>query len=352
MARETQTHESSTGRNQMSRTLLIATAIAAAGAIGAAQAAQMKTLKFAVFTPAKEMTFGVVMKPWAERVTSESGGTVKIQMFPNGALGRQPGKQLKMVDDGVADIGWVIPAYTPGRFKDNSVFELPNVIGNATEGSVAAWRLYNRGMLRGYENYYVVGLFTTAPYTIHTAKKLTSMAELRGKKIRAVGPAMVASIRALGAAPESMPFTKIVEAISRGRIDGTTAHPVALFDFGVSKVALSHYFGRLGTVNLAIVMNRKVYEALPAKARAAIDKYSGEPMSVAFGRMSDDRNAELRKIWSADKARTVTIQDAAEARKWDQALAPVITTWKSEKKNGAALLTALRTEIKNIRAGR
>ena len=338
----------------MFRKTVTATALAAALSVSAfgPAAAEKTTLKFAVFTPEKEMTFQVVMKPWAERVMKDAKGALDIQLFPNGALGRHPGKQLKMVQDGVADIAWVIPAYTPGRFPDNAVFELPALIHTSKEGSVAAWRLYKKGLLRGYENYYVIGLFTTSPYTIHTKTKITSMDQLKGKKIRAVGPAMVASIKALGAAPEPMPFTKIVEAISRGRIDGTTAHPIALFDFGVSKVTSSHYFGTLGTVNLAIMMNRKKYEALPAAAKAAIDKNSGEQLSVAFGNMSDNRNAELRKMWSKESTRTVTVPSATEKAKWDAALAPVIGNWEAKHPKGKALLAALRAELANIRAGK
>jgi TRAP-type C4-dicarboxylate transport system substrate-binding protein len=338
----------------MFRKTVTATALAAALSVAAftQAAAEKTTLKFAVFTPEKEMTFQVVMKPWAERVMKDAKGTLSIQLFPNGALGRHPGKQLKMVQDGVADIAWVIPAYTPGRFPDNAVFELPALIHTSKEGSVAAWRLYKKGLLRGYENYYMIGLFTTSPYTIHTKTKITSMAQLKGKKIRAVGPAMVASIKALGAAPEPMPFTKIVEAISRGRIDGTTAHPIALFDFGVSKVTSSHYFGTLGTVNLAIMMNRKKYEALPAAAKAAIDKNSGEQLSVAFGNMSDTRNAELRKMWSKESTRTVTVPSATEKAKWDAALAPVIGDWEGKHPKGKALLSALKAELANIRAGK
>lgn len=329
----------------------------ALGLIGAmgmafnAQAADKKVLKFAVFTPEKELTFQQVMKPWADKVMKDAGGELDVQLFPNGALGRHPGKQLKMVNDGVADIAWVIPAYTPGRFPDNSVFELPNVIKTSKEGSIAAWRLYKKGMLRGYEKYYVIGLFTTAPYTFHTKFKVASMADLKGRKIRAVGPAMVASVKAIGAAPEPMPFTKIVEAISRGRIDGTTAHPIALHDFGVAKVTSSHYFGRLGTVNLAIMMNRKVYEGLSAKAKAAIDKHSGEAMSIAFGNMSDGRNDELRKMWSKEGKRTVTMQSDADAKAWDKALAPVISDWSGKHPKGQALLSALKSELKAIRTG-
>jgi len=338
----------------MLRKTLTLTALAAAfsAATLTSAAAEKTTLKFAVFTPEKEMTFTVVMKPWAQRVMKDSNGTLEIQLFPNGALGRHPGKQLKMVQDGVADIAWVIPAYTPGRFPDNAVFELPALIHTSKEGSVAAWRLYKKGLLRGYEDYYMIGLFTTSPYTIHTKEKLTSMDQLKGKKIRAVGPAMVDSIKALGAAPEPMPFTKIVEAISRGRIDGTTAHPIALFDFGVSKVTSSHYFGTLGTVNLAIMMNKKKYEALPAAAKAAIDKNSGEQLSIAFGNMSDNRNAELQAMWSKESKRTVTVPSAAEKAKWDKALAPVITHWSAKHPNGDKLLGALKAELANIRAGK
>ncbi|MDP6688607.1 MAG: TRAP transporter substrate-binding protein DctP, partial [Alphaproteobacteria bacterium] len=182
-------------------------------------------------------------------------------------------------------------------------------------------------------------------------KKITSMDQLKGLKIRAVGPVMVASIKALGAAPEPLPFTKITEAISRGRINGTTAHPIALHDFGIARVTKSHYFGRLGTVPLAVLMNRKVYHGLPAKVRAAIDKNSGESLSIAFGEMSETRNKELHGIWKKDGSRTVTDQSAAEAKAWDAALAPVITEWVKANARNAKLIAALKGTLKNIRAG-
>ena len=332
------------------RRVILALPLVAATVLPAS--AQQTTIKFAVFTPERERTFQVVMKPFAQQVMAASKGTLKIKLYPNGALGRHPGRQLKMVQDGVADIGWIIPAYTPGRFPDNSVFELPNIIRNSKEGSVAAWRLLKKGMLRGYDKYYVIALFTTAPYTIHMREKVGSMADLKGRKIRAVGPAMVSSIKAIGAAPEAMPFTKIVEAISRGVINGTTAHPIALHDFGVAKVAKHHYFGQLGTVNLAIVMNKKKFNSLPAAAKAAIEKYRGEAMSVAFGDMSDSRNAELKKIWAKDGQRSVVDPSAADAKKWDAALAPVVKAWVKKHPNGAKLLAALKAELAAIRAGK
>ena len=64
----------------MSRMLIAAAALAAI-AVSSGAAAQEK-LKFAVFTPDNEMTHQIVMKPWAERVNKDSGGTLDIQTFP------------------------------------------------------------------------------------------------------------------------------------------------------------------------------------------------------------------------------------------------------------------------------
>ena len=183
----------------MRKTCLLV-ALAAAIAWTTPAVAQKKTvLKFAIFTPSKEMTFLKVMRPFAQRVMADSQGTLEIKLFPNGGLGRHPAKQLKMVQDGVADIAWVIPAYTPGRFVDNAVFELPNIIQTSTEGSVAAWRMLQKGMLRGYGGFHMIALFTSGPYTFHTNFKVTKPGDLLGKKIRAVGPNMVASVKAIGA---------------------------------------------------------------------------------------------------------------------------------------------------------
>jgi TRAP-type C4-dicarboxylate transport system substrate-binding protein len=332
----------------VNKSYLAAAAIAAI-TVSSGAGAQEK-LKFAVFTPDAEMTHQVVMKPWVERVNRDSNGTLEIQTFPNGALGRNPGLQTKMLQDGVADIAWVIPSYTPGVYLDDDVFELPNVIQNSTEGSVAAWRLLQKGMLRGYDQYYMIGLFVTSPYTFHTNFPLRKPDDLKGKKIRVVGTVSTDSVKALGAVPEGMPFTQIVEAMSRGVIDGTTGHPIAIYDFGVSRVASSHYLGKIGSVTLGIFMNKAKFESLPAAAKAAIEKNRGEALSRAFGKMSEDRNDELVAEWKKDSKRVVTVPTKEDNAAWDKALAPVLTAWEAKDARNKALSAAMRQELAASRA--
>lgn len=333
----------------MQKSLIAASALAAT--LFAAAADAQEKLKFAVFTPDAEMTHQIVMKPWAARVNKDAAGAIEIQTFPNGALGRNPGLQTKMLQDGIADIAWVIPSYTPGVYLDDDVFELPNIIQDSVEGSVAAWRLLQKGMLRGYDQFHMIGLFTSSPYTFHTNYKVTSAADLKGKKIRGVGAISTESIKAIGAVPEGMPFTQLVEAISRGVIDGTTGHPIAVFDFGVHRVTSSHYLGKIGTVTLGIFMSKKKFESLPAAGKAAIEKHKGEALSQAFGKMSEDRNKELIAEWKKDPKRAVTEQSKADAEAWDKMLTPVVATWEAKDARNKALLAALRAELAKIRAG-
>lgn len=166
----------------------VLSALVAALAISGSAHSQEVTLRLSAFIPAQAPTFAQVIKPWADAINAEGKGIIKIDTFPGGVLGGNPGLQPKMVTDGVADIALVIPAYSAGRFPDNDVMELPRMVNNSTESSMAIYRLYKRGLLRGYEDFYVVLLGTTNPYAIHTKGPVKTFADIKGLKLRAGGP--------------------------------------------------------------------------------------------------------------------------------------------------------------------
>ena len=64
------------------------------------------------------------MYPWADKVMEESGGRLKIELYPAMQLGNTP-SLYDQIRDGVIDGGWALPAYTPGRFPESEAFELP-----------------------------------------------------------------------------------------------------------------------------------------------------------------------------------------------------------------------------------
>jgi TRAP-type C4-dicarboxylate transport system substrate-binding protein len=314
--------------------------------------AQATKVKFAVFTPDKEQTYITVMRPFAEAVNKEAAGAVEIDLFPNGALGRSPLQQAQMVLDGVADIAWVIASYTPGRFQENEVFELPGQFRDLQEATTVFTRLVLSGKVKGYDDFHPIGLFGTAPYSLHARNPINTIADIKGKKIRSSGAIEGETLKALGAVPIGMPVTEVPEAISRGTVDGTTSHPSPLFDFGIARVTNSHFFTRLGIVPLAILMNKKKFDSLPKAAQDAIRKHSGEWTAVRFNKGIGDYNESLVKQLQADPKRKVTFPSQAELDSMQPAFRSVIDAWTAKTPRNKELLALMQAEIANVRAGR
>ena len=72
-----------------------------------------------------------------------------------------------------------------GRFPDTEVLELPGLFKDLRESSLVATRLNQRKAFNDYGDFYVIGMWGTAPYSIHTNFPVSSIADLKGKTIRA-----------------------------------------------------------------------------------------------------------------------------------------------------------------------
>ena len=108
--------------------------LAAAGAALAAPAiarpafAQAQvTLKLHHFLPPVSNGHAKMLAPWAKMVEQDSGGKIKIDIFPSMQLGGTPPQLYDQARDGVVDIVWTLPGSTAGRFPSTEVFELPFV---------------------------------------------------------------------------------------------------------------------------------------------------------------------------------------------------------------------------------
>jgi TRAP-type transport system periplasmic protein len=331
------------------RFLAIAAAAPAATILGGKLAQADDRLKWAVFTPDSEVTFRTVMKPFAETVQRESDNAVIFDLFPNGALGRNPGQQPQMVVDGVADVAWVVPSYSPGRFPDTEVLELPGLFKDLRESSLVATRLNQRKALNDYGDFYVIGMWGTAPYSIHTNFPVNSIADLKGKTIRASSKTESAALRAFGAVPIGMPVTEIPEAISRGTISGTTSHMAPFFDFGLDRVTNNHFFIGLGVVPLAILMNKKKFDALPPSARTAIERNAGDALTSRWIESITSYNeANLEKLKSNAKNKIV-FPSQAQLDEAQEFLAPVRDEWVAASERHKELKTVLDTELAAVR---
>jgi TRAP-type C4-dicarboxylate transport system substrate-binding protein len=114
--------------------LAATTLVASAGTL-----AQTVTLKVHHFLPAGSVAQTLFIKPWCDKIAVESGDKMKCQIYPSMQLGGTPPQLFDQVKDGLADLIWVLPGYTAGRFPLTEVFELPFLMQNPEGTSKALW---------------------------------------------------------------------------------------------------------------------------------------------------------------------------------------------------------------------
>lgn len=314
-------------------------------------ASEIASLKLAMFSPSTEMTWVTTINPWANAVNKAGTGVVKIEKYPNGALGRALPQQAQMVLDGVADIAFVIPGVTPGRFPDNEVMDLPGLFTSLREATLVYTALMQQHALGGFENYHVIGAMATIPFEIDSRAKITSLAELKGKKIRVTNASQALTMKELGAVPILMPVPEVPEAIERGTIDGSTEFPGAMYDFGINRVTRYDYFLNVGVSSLTLLMNRKKFESLSAPAQAIIRRFGGSWYADLFIKGYGGYDDDLLKKMKADPHRVETYPTAAEEKVAQAAFAKVIDEWQKKSPHHPALLALVKKEIAKVRGG-
>src|SRR5262245_54055285 len=86
---------------------------------------QEVTLRLHSFLPPVANPVKHFMIPWAEKVEKESKGRIKVQVYPSMQLGGKAEQLLTQVRDGVVDVVWTLPGFTPGVMPKLEIFELP-----------------------------------------------------------------------------------------------------------------------------------------------------------------------------------------------------------------------------------
>jgi TRAP-type C4-dicarboxylate transport system substrate-binding protein len=309
-------------------------------------------LKLAFFSSDQSMTYLAAIKPFIDAVNSEGHDQIKLVLYSGGVLGRDISQQPGDVLDGNADIAFVVPGYTPARFPDNAVIELPGLFNDTREGTLVYTRLIALHALAGYEDFVVIGAYVSEPETIHSRLPIASIADLKGQRIRVNNIREAATLEKLGAIPVIMQINKVTGAIGGGEIDGATAPRTPVSDYGIKRVATNHYFLGTSGAPLALLMNRKKFEALPKSAQDIIHKYSGEWPAARFIEIYDRSDGRILQELKSDPARTVVFPSPADLQIAHAVFTSVIAEWAAKSPHDSQLLKLTEAQIAELRATR
>jgi TRAP-type mannitol/chloroaromatic compound transport system substrate-binding protein len=253
------------------------------------------TMRFQSTWPSKDI-FHEFAQDFAAKVNAMSGGRLKIEVLPAGAVVKAF-DLLDAVAKGTLDGGHGVVAYWYG--KNSAVALWGSGPGYGMDSNmVLAWHNYGGGKELLADIYkklnldvvsFLYGPMPTQPFGWFK-KPVTKAADVKGIKFRTVGLA-VDMYKEMGAAVNPLPGAEIVPALDRGLIDAAefnNASSDRVLGFpDVAKHCMLQSFHQ-ATEQFEILFNKARYDALPGELKSVID-YAVQAASADMSWKAIDR---------------------------------------------------------------
>lgn len=308
------------------------------------------TLKLHHFLPPMSNPHVHFLSPWAKKVEADSGGRIKIDIFPSMQLGGAPPQLYDQARDGVVDIVWTVPGYTAGRFPSTEAFELPFVASrSALVNSKASMEYAQAHLANETKDVQLLCFWAHDHGLIHSNRQVRTMDDLKGLKLRFPTRLAGEALRALGASAIGMPVPQVPESLAQGVIDGCVVPWEVVPAIKVHELVKFHTdipgSPTLYTTTFFLAMNKAKYDGLPADLKKVIDTNSGMAAATTAGKVWDEMGIPVLEMVKK-RGNVITTISEDERKKWQQTTAPVVDAWVKQMKDknldGGKLLETAR----------
>lgn len=299
--------------------------------------------KYSIWGKRRAFTEGVEYV--AAEVAKQTGGKFKIKLFYGDQLSKSK-ENLDGISLGAFEAAGFCASYHPGKNAPLNVLDLPFLPLNDLEvmrkvhDAVYNHPAAKKALGKWNAHLYMSNILPQYEY-MGTGKIPTSVADFKGKRLRALG-GMGRAATLIGATPSTMPASETYTALQRGTVDAI-GFPYS-YTFSAYKLdEVADWVTtnmKLGTVNCPTVFNVKAYEALPAQYKKLLEdvkpgayaamaaayaekdtanekKWSSPDSKVKMIKIPDDQMAEFRRIagkpvweaWVKDNADKLPAQE-------------------------------------------
>ena len=224
-------------------------------------------LNYEYWLPSAVKDFPVIQK-FYKGLEKATAGAVKVKFHTGGAMG--PGSETyDRVVTGVSDIGQFGPGYTPGVFPMFSIFDLPIHFPSAEVMAKAEIAMYKKGYFdKDLSRVKVIGFLNVGPYVLFSGKKrVTTLKDFAGLKIRCPSEGWVEATKALGAIPVTTTSGEVYIALQKGITDANWMPWDGVYVYKLNEVCKYVTEILMTTFPHIIVMNKDIWKALPKAAK-------------------------------------------------------------------------------------
>lgn len=158
---------------------------------------------------------------WNETIPRESGGQVKAQLKPFTELGFKGPEIFRLASQGTLQLAMTVLNYNSGEVPMNEAADLVGLVGSVEE---------LHGVLKGFRPTYakfvdekhglkLLGFGTYQAQVVYCRDSFSSLADLKGRKVRASGASQQAFVAHLGGSPITIAFAEVQPALASGVVD-------------------------------------------------------------------------------------------------------------------------------------
>ncbi|MBK5204754.1 MAG: TRAP transporter substrate-binding protein [Polaromonas sp.] len=211
---------------------------------------------------------------WNKTLPEDSDGRLTADLTPIEQLGLDDKSMLRLLKMGVMDFAGIDITRMAG---DDPRFEACDLAGilpevNKARKACSAYKEVLSEKLDKNWNAKLLAIGASTPQVIWCRQNITSLRQLKGKKVRVFNQTLRDFITGLGATSVSIAFSEVVPALNNGVVDCAVTGSLSGNTAGFPEVTKSVFMLPLGWSFNAVVANKTRWNSLPKQTREFLVK--------------------------------------------------------------------------------
>lgn len=249
------------------------------------------------------------IQQFADEVAKASGGKLKITVHAGGSLFKA-NEIKRAVQGGQAQIGEVLLS---SLANEDPIYALDTVPFLATGYAEAAklWAASRPAVEARLAKHGLKLLYSVPwpPQGIYSKTALTSMADLKGVKIRSYSPTVARMIELMGAQPVTVQAADLTQALATGVVSANITSSATGYD-SKSWEQLDYYFDVQAWLPKNVVfVSKKAFDALDPATRGVVEKAAAAAEQRGW-KLSEEKNAWYVEQLKSNRMKVLPASDA------------------------------------------
>jgi TRAP-type transport system periplasmic protein len=309
-------------------TAVLAIAGLICGAVfGGQQAKAEVTWTAYTFGPSETLGSVKALRQIIDTIEKETNGELKMQLHLGGSLPIKSTNITQAMGEGITQFG--DDGFFLGNVPIAGIMRLPMLLSNKEEFNKAQ-KVMQPYIKRAFEKQGVVVLgYYTFPFQVAwSTKKLTTLNDFKGQKMRVSSPEQAAFVERFGGAAITLGGAEVPQALQRHTVDG-----VFTASAGGGKIwgDMLSYNYRLGVnyFNTVYLVNKEAFDQLSPALQKTVREVTDRLAPNATELMLNEEDAVTDKLKAAGMV--VTMPSAEEVKTATARMAPYWDEWAKER---------------------